>query len=288
MRFAPFLASVLLLSACGRKDAVSQPVRIVALLPDPRGAADEHGEWVTLRNGGGRDADLAGWRLDSGGDAGFTLPRGTVLRPGESLTLARALDRRRNGGVAARVRLRGITLGNRADWLALRDASGRTVDSVAWLDAARGVEIPGRDRSPRQTARTSSAPPTPAALEIRVLNVGQGDAILIRSGSSLALIDGGPDPALLGRRLDALGIGRDTTIDVVVLTHAHADHYQGLRELFRGARRLRVRWFVENGDPSPQAALRRLRDSVGARVRRGALTMRDADDPCGDGRPTCT
>jgi competence protein ComEC len=62
----------------------------------------------------------------------------------------------------------------------------------------------------------------------------------------------------------------------------------GLRELFASARRLKVRYFFENRDASANRTLAVLRDSVIARARRGELTYRDSDDPCGDGRPVCT
>ncbi len=130
-------------------------------------------------------------------------------------------------------------------------------------------------------------PGTPAPLTVRVLDVGQGDAVLISNGTNTALVDGGPDPRRLGRLLDSLGI-RDTTIDVVVLSHPHYDHHSGLRALFDSHRRIRVRYFFETRDPYPNQALAELRDSVSARMRRDGMVLRDADDPCGDGRPTCT
>ena len=122
---------------------------------------------------------------------------------------------------------------------------------------------------------------------MRVLDVGQGDAILITNGASTVLVDGGPSPARLGTLLDSLGRGRGT-IDVVILTHPHLDHLAGLRELFRSRRALQVRYVFENGDAHPTAALRELRDSIDARVARGETVRRDTDDPCGDGRPVCT
>jgi competence protein ComEC len=120
-----------------------------------------------------------------------------------------------------------------------------------------------------------------------VLDVGQGDAILIQNGGSTVLVDGGPNPELLGRHLDALGLNGGT-IDAVILTHQHADHYQGLRELFASRRRIAVRFFWENQDPSPNVTLARLRDSIAARVEAGSLVYRDTDDPCATGRPLCT
>jgi competence protein ComEC len=281
--------------AVSRASAVHADVRIEAALPDPVDVPDERGEWVRLRNGGDADAELGGWRLASGGDAGFTFARGTRLRAGASLVLARSTDPRRNGGIANARALTGIALSNRADWLALRDARGRTVDSLAWTAAQRGVVVERAAADSSRPPVTPTPTPTPAPgdslrapLEVRVLDVGQGDAVLVRNDSSVVLIDGGPDAAALGRHLDALGLGHDATIDLVVLSHAHADHYAGLLELFRSRRHLTVRFFVENGDPSANAGLRRLRDSVAARVRAGTLRYRDADDPCADGRPLCT
>jgi competence protein ComEC len=122
---------------------------------------------------------------------------------------------------------------------------------------------------------------------VRVLNVGQGDAILVQNGGSTVLVDGGPDPAVLGHYLDSLGLN-GTTIDAVVLSHQHSDHYQGLRELFASRRRIRVRYLWENQDPSPNVTLARLRDSIASRVRTDSLAYRDTDDPCGTGAPLCT
>jgi competence protein ComEC len=59
-----------------------------------------------------------------------------------------------------------------------------------------------------------------------VLDVGQGDAILIRgSAGETVLVDGGPDPVLLLRKLRRFGVDR---IDLAVLSHPHADHVSGM------------------------------------------------------------
>ena len=69
----------------------------------------------------------------------------------------------------------------------------------------------------------------PAETEVRVLDVGEGSATLIRTANRHAiLVDAGPAGAGLARQLSALGVG---TLDVVVVTHPHADHYGGLAEL---------------------------------------------------------
>jgi competence protein ComEC len=67
---------------------------------------------------------------------------------------------------------------------------------------------------------------TPSRLTIVFFDVGQGDSALIRSPAGAAiLIDGGPDPDLVAARLAALGVRR---LDLMVATHAHADHVAGL------------------------------------------------------------
>lgn len=62
-----------------------------------------------------------------------------------------------------------------------------------------------------------------------VLDVGQGDSILLHGGGGrFALVDGGPDPTVLIGKLRQYGV---TGLDLVVLTHVHADHVTGLTGL---------------------------------------------------------
>ncbi|MGA8847352.1 MAG: ComEC/Rec2 family competence protein, partial [Nocardioides sp.] len=57
-------------------------------------------------------------------------------------------------------------------------------------------------------------------------DVGQGDALVLRAGPDAGVVvDAGPDPDLLTRCLDRLGV---THVPLVVLTHFHADHVDGL------------------------------------------------------------
>ena len=124
-------------------------------------------------------------------------------------------------------------------------------------------------------------------LIVRLLDVGQGDATYIRNGSSRVIIDGGPATAPFGRYLDSLRLN-NSTIDVVILSHQHLDHYSGLRELFRTSRHIHVRYFFENKDPATAVTLRILRDSILSRMDHDSLIYRDTDDPCFDGRSVCT
>ncbi|GMR19132.1 MAG: ComEC/Rec2 family competence protein [Patescibacteria group bacterium] len=64
-------------------------------------------------------------------------------------------------------------------------------------------------------------------LLVRFYDVGQGDAILIQKGVTQILIDGGPNEEVLtylGRDL----LPWDRKIELLVLTHPHADHLTGL------------------------------------------------------------
>ena len=67
---------------------------------------------------------------------------------------------------------------------------------------------------------------------VSVLDVGQGDAILVEgSNGGRLLIDGGPDPDRLLVELDRRLPPWDRRIDAVVLTHPHEDHVAGLAML---------------------------------------------------------
>lgn len=71
-------------------------------------------------------------------------------------------------------------------------------------------------------------------LHIYFLDIGQGDAILIRSESGhTVLVDGGPDPLLLASRLGSILPFWQRDIDVVVATHADQDHLAGLIPIVR-------------------------------------------------------
>ncbi|MCC4907229.1 ComEC/Rec2 family competence protein [Microbacterium sp. cx-59] len=69
---------------------------------------------------------------------------------------------------------------------------------------------------------------TPHDWRIAMCDIGQGDAVLLRSAGRVMLVDTGPDPDLLTGCLDRLGIGR---LDVAVLTHFDLDHVGGAAAL---------------------------------------------------------
>ncbi len=88
-----------------------------------------------------------------------------------------------------------------------------------------------------------------AETRVWFLDVGQGDAILVRAaGGETILIDGGPDDAVL-RELSAVLPFYERSIDLVVLTHPHADHINGLVEVLKRYNVGRVMMTgVANGD----------------------------------------
>ncbi len=97
-------------------------------------------------------------------------------------------------------------------------------------------------------------------LHLVMLDVGQGDAILVvaPSGATM-LVDGGPDPDVTLRRLGAALPWWQRTIDVVVLTHPHQDHVGGLPAVLQ---RFEVHAVLDGGRSYPNPAYARLLELV--------------------------
>jgi len=68
----------------------------------------------------------------------------------------------------------------------------------------------------------------PQDWSIAACDIGQGDAILVRSAGRTMLIDTGPEPGPLRTCLDRLGVGR---LDLLVLTHFDLDHVGAVKVL---------------------------------------------------------
>lgn len=65
-------------------------------------------------------------------------------------------------------------------------------------------------------------------------DVGQGDALVLAAGGDRGVVvDAGPDPRAVDRCLQRLGVRE---VPLVVLTHLHADHVEGLPGVLRGRR----------------------------------------------------
>src|SRR4051794_12780 len=90
-------------------------------------------------------------------------------------------------------------------------------------------------------------------------DVGQGDGLVLATGvpHAAVVVDAGPDPRAMGRCLDDLRISR---VPLLVLTHFHADHVDGLPGVLAG-RRVGTVWVSRLRDPPEGVAL--VRDAVG-------------------------
>ena len=74
----------------------------------------------------------------------------------------------------------------------------------------------------------SSAPPPPDGFRLTVLDVGQGDAILLQVREGAVLVDQGPPEAEVDDQLRRLGVRR---LVAAVLTHPQRDHVGGAAEV---------------------------------------------------------
>lgn len=103
-------------------------------------------------------------------------------------------------------------------------------------------------------------------LHLTALDVGQGDAILLETPTGATmLVDGGPDPELMLRRLGANLPFYARRIDVLLLTHPHQDHVAGLVDALD---RFRVGLVLHAAIPFENAAYGRLlADSASGGIR---------------------
>ena len=116
---------------------------------------------------------------------------------------------------------------------------------------------------------------SPAGLHVEVLDVGQGDAILLRPANAPAvLVDGGPPGDGLARQLSELGVER---LGAAIVTHDQSDHAGGIEELLgalpverfrfaRAHRGLLARAVAAGAEPQRIAA--------GSELRSGGLRLR--------------
>ena len=78
-------------------------------------------------------------------------------------------------------------------------------------------------------AGAGASPPLDSGLRVSVLDVGQGDAILLQPrGAPAVLVDGGPPGDELAAKLRGAGVER---LGAAVITHDQSDHAGGIREL---------------------------------------------------------
>ena len=154
--------------------------------------------------------------LPPGGAEAAAAAAGVAILGGPAAVrgLAASAARHARGGRAEPARPAGSDDGSRrSSDEATASGSPRTALAVAIVGAALG------DAIQRETRLT-------------VLDVGQGDAILLetRTGARM-LVDGGPDPDRVLLALDSRIPPWDRRLDIVVLTHPHEDHVAGLARI---------------------------------------------------------
>lgn len=97
------------------------------------------------------------------------------------------------------------------------------------------------------------------ALRVSVLDIGQGDSILVQGPTGIQmLVDGGPDRSVL-RQLPEEMRFFDRSIDLVAETHPDKDHIAGLTNVFD---RYRVSYFLSPGIPDTTATAQGLAAAV--------------------------
>jgi len=118
-------------------------------------------------------------------------------------------------------------------------------------------------------------PGPPSGLRVEVLDVGQGDAILLRpAGAPAVLVDGGPRGDGLERKLEAAGVDG---LGAVVATHDQSDHVGGLEELLGAMPVGRLVYARLGREPiarAVEAGVAPQRVAAGSELRSGRLRLR--------------
>lgn len=120
----------------------------------------------------------------------------------------------------------------------------------------------------------STAAGSPAGLRISVLDVGQGDAILLQPRDAPAvLVDGGPPGDGLAAKLRAAGVDR---LGAAIVTHDQSDHAGGIRDLLGAFPIGRLFYGVLRGQTRAEVAAGGIpadRLARGAELRSGRLRL---------------
>ena len=91
---------------------------------------------------------------------------------------------------------------------------------------------------------------TRTGLKVAFLDVGQGDAIFVEApNGNQVLIDGGPNKTVL-RELAKQMPFYDRSIDGIVITHPHLDHYGGLVDILDN---YKIGFEMDSGNDNPES-----------------------------------
>jgi competence protein ComEC len=150
-------------------------------------------------------------RLGAGGLVGSYIAIAALAILTRHLGRNRRLARRRN-----------VADGPISHRIGVLSARRRGVVVVALVVLALVLVWPARGGAGAEDSR-------PAGLRISVLDVGQGDAILLQPRDAAAvLVDGGPPGNGLAAKLRSAGV---TRVGAAIVTHDQSDHAGGIREL---------------------------------------------------------
>lgn len=121
----------------------------------------------------------------------------------------------------------------------------------------------------------------PHRLQVYFFDVGQGDSILIRTPDRhTILVDGGPNQNVV-EKISSVLPWYDRTIDLMVLTHPHADHVNGLVAVLA---RYKVSRVLYTGVSYHSAMYQSWRDAIA--VERSVVTVADHVGDMDVGRQT--
>ena len=165
--------------------------------------------------------------------------RGTASLPGAVLPWPE--------GPAGAVLLAVLLLGAGLALSAARRSRAARLVLLALLAIALAVSPPGR----RLALELWPEGWPPPGWQVVLCDVGQGTALVVRSGeASAVVVDVGPADGGAGECLDRLGVRR---VELLVLSHFHADHVEGLAGVLAG-RTVEAALVSPLHEPAPQAA----------------------------------
>lgn len=181
--------------------------------------------------------------------------------------------------IAATAEAVDVMPGNSIDWLPdtpgvalatvlcaalLLSVLPRTPRRTRWVSAGLVALVAGAAAGSALVTGPLERARTPDDWAVAQCDVGQGDAVLLRSGDTIALVDTGPDPAALAACLDRFGVER---VDLLILTHFDLDHVGGADAIVG-----RVGTVLHGpvADPKEQALLTRLSGAGGNTVEASA------------------
>lgn len=117
-------------------------------------------------------------------------------------------------------------------------------------------------------------------LSLKALDIGQGDALLIQTPHHRnILIDTGDDTRIVDRLGEELRFF-DRTIDLLIISHAHRDHYAGFFELLS---KYHIKRVMINGAHSSDFLYRHFLDEIRARNIKLIMARNNQDIQIGPG-----